>query len=161
MQEYIIEGHALRRIAQRDIKREWVLLTIEHGTKKKNYGNSITASISKDTCQKLIDDLFAEINDIHNLYEERKDALREKFLIDNENTDIHDIDVEQFYNIQKQIDKIDDQLHEKIDPIKQRIISIKRLKDRGGIKVVYNPQTLKVITVFHKDEKITAEFRVF
>lgn len=161
MEQYIIEGHALRRIVQRKISREWVLLTIEHGTIKKNYGNSVTASISKITCQKLIDTLVRVSNDTINLYEERKDTLREKFLVDNEQIDISDLNVEEFYKVQKQIDKLDNQLLNEIHIIKKQIESLKELKDRGGIRVVYNPESKKVITVFHKNEKITAEFRVF
>lgn len=110
--DYTIEGHALRRIAQRKIPKHWVTLTIEHGESKDNYyRGTLISSISKDKCQELINELKAKLNG------------------------------------GKQIRK--------------EIKSLKDLRDRGGIRVIYNPETKKVVTVFHKNETITAEFRVF
>jgi hypothetical protein len=118
--KYIIEGHALRRIIQRKIPREWIEITIEHGDKKRNYGskNLTLMSISKDKCQELINDIF-DIKYRSNInFEERK-------------------------------------------KLNKRMKSLKELRNRGGIKVVYDHKTNKIVTTYHKKETITAEFRVF
>jgi hypothetical protein len=66
MDEYTIEGHALRRIAQRKIPRHWVQLTIEHGESRENYQRgTLIASISKDKCQELIDELVNTTNELN------------------------------------------------------------------------------------------------
>lgn len=118
--KYTIEGHALRRIIQRKIPKEWIPITIENGTQKENYGskNLIVSSISKDKCQELIDSLTERVN-------------------------ANNIDGKEIPILLEQID------------------SLQELRDRGGIKVVHDINTNKVVTAYHKKETITAEFRVF
>jgi hypothetical protein len=118
--DYILEGHALRRTIQRKIPKEWITLTIKYGNKKKNRMNTTVASISKDKCQELIEQLIKK--------SEKLDFYKDS---------------------------------EEISDINRLISSIQELKDRGGIRVVYNPDTKKIITLYHKKEKIIAEFRVF
>lgn len=120
MDEYILEGHALRRSIQRKIPRYWIDLTIEYGNKKKNPGQTIISSISKAQCQSLINELITKCEDL---------------------------------DISKDLVKIY-KLH-------WNISSLQELRDKGGIRVVYNPDTKKIITLYHKKETVFAEFRVF
>lgn len=155
MEEYILNGHARRRLIQRKIEPSWIKLTIEEGEIKREFRNTREMTISKDRCQELEDRIISKISNIENKFKKEQDILINE--IDNKNSPSNG----EMIDYVNKIGQLEDECKREIKDLGIELESIQELKRRGGIIVIYNPENKKIITVYHKKEKITAEFNIY
>lgn len=155
MEDYVLGIHARRRIIQRKIDLLWIYWSIEYGDIKEEFKTTRKMSISKKKCQELINDILKKINDNEKEFKNHKKELMSEILNKKK------ISQKKYLEYKSIIDKMVSECNLKNKELEIQLESLIELEKRGGIIVIYNPESKKIITVFHKNEKITAEFNVY